>query len=117
MILEEAGIVPVSYLDQYQEEVQQSALDDVLPILEIDEQHNVESDTIITAAGNKRGGFPSQGVFNVDELLDALPAEASKKMNNYNLPIGVRKENQLTHDMKIESAGELYVGIYIIEFE
>jgi hypothetical protein len=66
-------------------------------------------DNIITAARNKRGAFPSLGAFNLDELLDALPVEAATEVNKYDLPFGVRNENQLAHDMKIGAAGELYV--------
>jgi len=68
-------------------------------------------DDIITAARNKRGRLPSQGAFNLDALLNALPVEiASDTLNNYHLPFGIRNENQLEHDMKIGAAGELYVS-------
>ncbi|TVY16404.1 hypothetical protein LARI1_G008274 [Lachnellula arida] len=63
---------------------------------------------IITAARNKRGAFPSRGAFNLDQLLNALPVEAAEEVNTYDLPFGVRNENQLAHDMKIGAAGELY---------
>jgi hypothetical protein len=194
LVLEEAGIVPVPYLDQYEEELEQLPPANVLPSLGIDQQHNGESETalvgsgtqsgiatpgsstpsvrrnsfstaatsthqarnhssvttppiqllsspsrlnpepmlpdnarrsftpgssqveyrrlldnIITAARNKRGAFPCQGVFNLGELLDALPVEATREVNNYDLPFGVRNENQLAHDMKVGAAGELYV--------
>jgi hypothetical protein len=66
-------------------------------------------DNIITAAKNKRGAFPSLGAFNLDELLDALPERAATEVNEYDIPFGVRNENQLAHDMKIGAAGELYV--------
>jgi hypothetical protein len=66
-------------------------------------------DNIITAARNKRGAFPSQGVFNLDALLNALPVEAAREGSNYDLPFGVRNENQLAHDIKVGAAGELYV--------
>jgi hypothetical protein len=66
-------------------------------------------DNIVTAARNKRGAFPSQGVFNLDALLNALPVEAAREENNYDLPFGVRNENQLAHDIKVGAAGELYV--------
>lgn len=185
MVLEEAGIVPVPYPDQYKEEHQQSP-----DVIGGDQQRNVESDVesipsemeasagfsapstqstnsstifasaqaasyqqrasshpmqhstppenpaepfpsnsaplpfspgssqmeyrrlldnTITAARKKRGAFPSQGAFNLDELLNALPMEAVQEMNTYDLPFGVRSENQLAHDMKIGAAGELYV--------
>jgi hypothetical protein len=185
MVLEEAGIVPVPYPDQYKEEHQQSP-----DVMGSDQQRNVESDAelipsemeasagfsapstqstnsstifasaqaasyqqrassypmqhstppenpagpfpsnsaplpfspgssqveyrrlldnTVTAARKKRGAFPSQGAFNLDELLNALPVEAVQEMNTYDLPFGVRSENQLAHDMKIGAAGELYV--------
>jgi hypothetical protein len=66
-------------------------------------------DNVISAAKNKRGGFPSQGSFNLDELLNALPMEASTDERAYDLPFGVRSKNQLAHDMKVGAAGELYV--------
>jgi hypothetical protein len=187
LVLEEAGIVPVPYPDQYEEEIQQSQPEDVLRGPAIDQQLHAESETasgmttpgvstssarsnsffttatssrqasydpivasppiqlpsnhprpspgpvlpdtapqhfvlensqveyrrlldnIITAARNKRGVFPSQGVFNLDALLNALPVEAAREVNNYDLPFGVRSENQLAHDMKVGAAGELYV--------
>jgi hypothetical protein len=196
LVLEEAGIVPVPYPDQYEEELQQSPSDDIVPSPGIDQQRNPESETtsvgsgtqsgtstpgasspsaqstsfsitatstyranyqpsvlpqsiqllsrhsrprpepvlpnnlrhpftpgssqaeyrrlhdnIITTARNKRGGFPSQGAFNLDELLNALPAEEAREVNDYDLPFGVRNENQLAHDMKVGAAGELYVCI------
>ena len=195
-VLEEAGIVPVPYPDQYEEELQQSSPDDVLPTSSIDQQRTEESETAsvgsgtqsgmatpgvstpstqsasssitatstyrasyqpsvrpqpiqfpgspprpssepvlpdnlrrqftpgssqgeyqrlldntITAARNKRGAFPSQGVFNLNELLNALPVEAAREVNDYDLPFGVRNENQLVHDIKVGAAGELYVCI------
>lgn len=194
LVLEEAGIVPVPYPDQYEEELQQSPPDNVLPSPGIDQQCNTESktasvgsgtqsgmatpgastpsarstsfsitatstyrasyqpsvpsqpirllsspprpspepvlpdnvrrpftpgssqveyrrllDNIITTARNKRGAFPSQGAFNLDELLNALPVEVAREVNDYDLPFGVRNENQLAHDMKIGAAGELYI--------
>jgi hypothetical protein len=187
LVLEEAGIVPVPYPDQYKEEIQQSQPEDALPSPGIDQQQTAESETasgmatpgvstssarsnnfsstatssrqasyqpsvtspsiqlfsspprsssgavlqdaaphpfipdnsrveyrrlldnIITAARNKRGAFPSQGVFNLDTLLNALPVEAAREDNNYDLPFGVRNENQLAHDIKVGAAGELYV--------
>lgn len=189
LVLEEAGIVPVPYPDQYEEKNQQSQPEDVLPSPDIDQQQNAESETasgmatpgvstsssrsnsfsatatssrqescrpnvaspsiqllnssprpssalvildnaphpfmpensraeyrrlldnIITAARNKRGAFPFQGVFNLDALLNALPVEAAREENNYDLPFGVRNENQLAHDIKVGAAGELYVRI------
>jgi hypothetical protein len=65
---------------------------------------------VICAARKKTGAFPSRGAFNLDELLNALPAvEASRDANAYDFPFGVRNENQLAHDMKVGAAGELYV--------
>ena len=195
LVLEEAGIVPVSYPDQYEEEFQQSP-----DYVGADQEQNVESDietltsetqpeitstgldtpsaqsttssnaatstyranyqpnvpsqpiqpsnflaaisqlnlseraprqftpessdveyrrllnNIITAARNKRGAFPSRGAFNLDELLNALPVEAAEEVNTYDLPFGVRNQNQLAHDMKIGAAGELYVCTKTMEF-
>ena len=195
-ILDEAGIVPVPYPDQYEEELQQLSPDDVLSGFGIDQQRTEESETAsigsgtqsgmatpgaitpsaqsasfsitatstyrasyqpsvrpqpiqfpgspprpssepvlpdnlrrqftpessqveyqrlldntINAARNKRGTFPSQGVFNLNELLNALPVEAVREVNDYDLPFGVRNENQLAHDIKVGAAGELYVCI------
>ena len=188
LVLEEAGIVPVSYPDQYKEDFQQS-----LDYVGADQEQNTENDieiltsetesgtssagldtpstqsttpsdaatstyrasyqpnvptqpiqssnsptamsrlnlsdrslrqftpessdleygrllnNIIAAARNKRGAFPSQGAFNLNELLNALPVETAEEVNTYDLPFGVRNENQLAHDMKIGAAGELYV--------
>jgi hypothetical protein len=188
LVLEEAGIVPVPYPDQYEAQIQQSQAEDILSSPGIDQQQNEESETasgmatpggstssarsnsffttatssrqasyhpnvtspstqvlsspprsssapvlpdtgrphpfmpenrrveyrrlldnIITAARNKRGAFPSQGVFNLDALLNALPVEAAREGSNYDLPFGVRNENQLAHDIKVGAAGELYV--------
>jgi hypothetical protein len=64
---------------------------------------------IIAAAKCKRGGFPTQGAFNIDDLLGALPMESDAGPISYDLPFGVRSENQLAHDMKVGAAGELYV--------
>lgn len=201
LVLEEAGIIPVPYPDQYEEVLQQPPPDDVWLSPGIDQQHNAESENasvgsgtqagittpgtsasparstnfsipatpthqatyhssvpskpiqlfdspprtspepafpenarrpftpggnqveyrrllnnIITAARNKRGAFPSQGAFNLDELLNALPVEATREVDNYDLPFGVRNENQLAHDMKVGAAGELYVCTKTIEF-
>ncbi|RDL30730.1 Uncharacterized protein BP5553_10075 [Venustampulla echinocandica] len=177
LVLEEAGIVPVPYPDQYEDELQQSPRDKVLLSLGI--YRNAERETAsvgsgtqsgmamatpgastpsarspslsITAASTYRaihrpsvpsqpiqlrnsplrprpvrvlpdsirrqitsessqveGAFPSKGAFNLDELLNALPVEAAREVNPYDLPFGVRNENQLAHDMKIGAAGELY---------
>ncbi|KAH8587446.1 hypothetical protein B0O99DRAFT_694433 [Bisporella sp. PMI_857] len=191
LVLEEAGIVPVPYRDQYEQELQQSLPDDVVPNPSTDQHCRAESepapvgsgtqsgmatpgastgsahgtgfsttatstyrasyslsvpsqpiqpisspprpspepvlpnnvrhlftpgsgqveyrrllDNVITAAVNRRGAFPSQGAFNLDELLNALPVEVAREANHYNLPFGVRNENQLVHDMKIGAAGE-----------
>ncbi|KAF4634928.1 hypothetical protein G7Y89_g3181 [Cudoniella acicularis] len=193
LVLEEAGIAPVPYPDQYEEELQQSRSDDVLSGPQFESEADLETETeslgsgtpmgiptlgasatsargasfsvtatstyrasyqpssqpqpvrllsspprpspesvlpdnarhpftpgsnhaeyrrlldnVITAATNKRGGFPSQGSFNLGELLDALPVEASRDASSYDLPFGVRNENQLAHDMKVGAAGELY---------
>ena len=35
--------------------------------------------------------------------------DASTDARAYDLPFGVRNENQLAHDMKVGAAGELYV--------
>jgi hypothetical protein len=64
---------------------------------------------IIAAAKSKRGGFPIRGAFNLDDLLNALPIESDAEPISYELPFGVRSENQLAHDMKMGAAGELYV--------
>jgi hypothetical protein len=64
---------------------------------------------VIDAAKSKRGGFPSRGAFNLDELSSALPLEPDPEPVSYSLPFGVRSENQLAHDMKVGAAGELYV--------
>ena len=197
LILEEAGIVPVPYPDQYEEELPQSPPVNVLHSPGIDHQRNLENenesvgsgtqlgistpqastpsvqsassaftaastyravpppssqthsitplgssftpprpnveplvqdnirlpfapnsgsteyrrllDNVICAARNRRGGFPSQGSFNLDELLHALPIDAATDVRAYDLPFGVRTENQLAHDMKVGAAGELYV--------
>ena len=66
-------------------------------------------DRVIKAAKSKRGGFPSKGAFDVQDLLSALPINASEDPPNYYLPFGVRSENQLAHDMRVGAAGELYV--------
>jgi hypothetical protein len=64
---------------------------------------------VIKAARKKKGGFPSQGHFNLDDLRNALPVDVSTDPDTYDLPFGVRNENQLAYDMKIGAAGELYV--------
>jgi hypothetical protein len=64
---------------------------------------------VIAAAKSKRGGFPTRGAFNLDDLLNALPIESDAEPICYDLPFGVRSENQLAHDMKVGAAGELYV--------
>jgi hypothetical protein len=66
--------------------------------------------SVIAAAKAKKGGFPARGVFNLDDLLNALPNESEPVLTSYDLPFGVRSENQLAHDMKVGAAGELYVG-------
>jgi hypothetical protein len=72
------------------------------------EYHRLLSN-VIAAAKSKRGGFPTQGAFNLDDLLNALPIESDAEPVSYELPFGVRSENQLAHDMKVGAAGELYV--------
>jgi hypothetical protein len=73
---------------------------------------------VIAAAKSKRGGFPTRGSFNLDDLLNTLPIESDADPISYNLPFGVRSENQLAHDMKVGAAGELYVrskmGIFCV---
>lgn len=64
---------------------------------------------VTSAAKGKRGGFPTRGAFNLDDLMQALPIESEVEPTSYDLPFGVRSENQLAHDMKIGAAGELYV--------
>jgi len=51
LVLEEAGIVPVSYPDQYEEELQQSTLDDVLPSPGFDQQRDAESEAASMGSG------------------------------------------------------------------
>ncbi|RDL38725.1 uncharacterized protein BP5553_03065 [Venustampulla echinocandica] len=63
---------------------------------------------VIAAAKSQRGGFPTRGAFNLDNLLNALPIESDAEPVSYGLPFGVRSENQLAHDMKIGAVGELY---------
>lgn len=53
--------------------------------------------------------FPSRRAFNLNELLNALPTGASRDAIAFDLPFGVRSENQLAHDMRVGAAGELYV--------
>lgn len=65
---------------------------------------------VIEAAKGKRGGFPSGGAFDFHDLLSALPVHPSEDTPNYDLPFGVRSENQLAHDMRVGAAGELYVS-------
>jgi hypothetical protein len=67
---------------------------------------------VIAAARSKRGGFPMRGPFNLDGLLSALPVDSPEEPVSYDLPFGVRNENQLAHDMKVGAAGELYVCFY-----
>jgi hypothetical protein len=67
-------------------------------------------DSVINAAKSKRGGSPSKGAFDVQDLLSALPAKPSEAPPNYDLPFCVRSENQLAHDMRVGAAGELYVS-------
>jgi hypothetical protein len=66
-------------------------------------------DSVIQAARNKRGAFPSKGVFDFQDMASALSMDPSESAT-YELPFGVRNENQLAHDMKIGAAGELYVS-------
>ncbi|KAL2065322.1 hypothetical protein VTL71DRAFT_2991 [Oculimacula yallundae] len=73
-----------------------------------DDEYRRLLNNIIIAARNRRGGFPSRGAFNLDELLNALPVEVAEEVNTYDLPFGIRNNNQLAHDMKIGAAGELY---------
>jgi hypothetical protein len=65
---------------------------------------------VINAAKNKHGGFPSKGAFDVQDLLSALPMKLTEDPPNFDLPFGVRSENQLAHDMRVGAAGELYVS-------
>jgi len=71
---------------------------------------------VISAARSKRGGFPARGPFNLDGLLSALPMDSPEPVS-YDLPFGVRNENQLAHDMKVGAAGELYVRFYLTQSE
>ena len=66
-------------------------------------------DSVIQAARNKRGAFPSKGVFGFQDMASALSIDPSESAT-YEMPFGVRTENQLAHDMKIGAAGELYVS-------
>lgn len=72
---------------------------------------------VIAAARSKTGGFPTRGPFNLDELLSALPVDSPEEPVSYDLPFGVRNENQLAHDMKVGAAGELYVRFYLKQSE
>lgn len=65
---------------------------------------------VISAAKNKRGGFPSKGTFDVQDLLSALPLKLTEDPPNFDLTFGVRSENQLAHDIRVGAAGELYVS-------
>jgi len=69
-------------------------------------------DHVINAAKSKRGGFPSKGAFDVQDLLSALPVKLPEDPPNYDPPSGVRNENQLVHDMRVGAAGELYVSFF-----
>lgn len=64
---------------------------------------------IIAAAKSKRGGFPSLGVFNLYVWNECHPNEAEATPASYDMPFGVRTENQLAHDMRMGAAGELFV--------
>jgi hypothetical protein len=55
LVLEEAGIVPVPYPDQYEEELQQSPSDDIVPSPGIDQQRNPESETTSVGSGTQSG--------------------------------------------------------------
>jgi hypothetical protein len=65
---------------------------------------------VINATKNKRGSFPSKGAFDVQDLLSALPIKSTEDQPNFDLPFGIRSENQLALDMRVGAAGELYVS-------
>jgi len=54
LVLEEAGIVPVPYPDQYEEELRQSTLDNVLLSPDFDQQRDAESETASIGSGTGR---------------------------------------------------------------
>jgi len=72
---------------------------------------------VIAAARRKRGGLPMRGPFNFDGLMSALLVDLPEEPVSYDLPFGVRNENQLAHDMKVGAAGELYVRFYLKQNE
>ena len=67
---------------------------------------------VITTAAT--AAFPARGVFNFDELRNALlsgtQAEDSSSIFSSAATFGVRSQDQLSHDMKIGAAGELFVS-------
>jgi len=72
---------------------------------------------VIAAARRKRGRLPMRGPFNFDGLMSALLVDLPEEPVSYDLPFGVRNENQLAHDMKVGAAGELYVRFYLKQNE
>ena len=61
--------------------------------------------------------FPARGTFNFDELRDALPPDVQtddSSLFSSAAAFGVRSQDQLSHDMKIGAAGELFVSTHCI---
>jgi hypothetical protein len=78
------------------------------------DQYAALLDRIIKAGSEAK--FPTHGAFNLDGIWNALPTDpdahitASFAQPSLSSPFGVRSQNQLSHDMKIGAAGELYVS-------
>ena len=68
-------------------------------------------DRLVNAAN--QAAFPAQGLFDFTEMSNALPTSSEYTLEHETLSnsiFGVRSKDQLSHDMKIGAAGELYVS-------
>jgi hypothetical protein len=67
---------------------------------------------VVNAARDKKGVFPTKSRFDLRSLFDSLPTDQDQgdAVNTYDMPFGVRSENQILHDMRVGAAGELYVS-------
>jgi hypothetical protein len=77
------------------------------------EQHLKLLDNIISMAKSKRGRFPTQGVFNFNDLRSALPTESEHEHilhTSYSSTSGPRSAKLWEHHLKLGAAGELYVS-------
>jgi hypothetical protein len=75
------------------------------------EEYRALLDRIITAGGQAR--FPSRSLFDPSGLLHAghsNPGTSRQRTSLSNSVFGDRSQNQMSHDMKVGAAGELFVS-------